>query len=336
MVNNLDTSAGFYSGVPADGKTANLVEGLTKFRIGILLQFLSSGIGLFAAICMLTVVLIPVIVFIYLGVFIISLIAYIQIFVSTGFFKKYDPERLALGRTGMLMEIISIGTIAISTIIAITTIEVSAFSDIFINDYAGIVELLRNLVFIVPIFIVGIVLAFVGYILFLIFVMRLGEISESSGNLKTGGTLLIVGLILSMIPYVGIVGSALIFVAWVLIYTGVGGTLKALQYKNSNAKKESSKKQPKNIQHDEKYNWAKKRVDALKGFYAHLISYVAVNAMLFAINAVTSWGTWWFFWVTVFWGFGLMWNAIAVFLFEGAVGKNWEEKKIKEYMEKEK
>lgn len=87
---------------------------------------------------------------------------------------------------------------------------------------------------------------------------------------------------------------------------------------------------------DEKYLQAKKRVEAIKGFYAHLVSYMAVNAMLFGINAATSWGNWWFYWVAIFWGFGLMWNAIAVFIFDGSIGKKWEEKKIKELMENEK
>jgi len=55
--------------------------------------------------------------------------------------------------------------------------------------------------------------------------------------------------------------------------------------------------------------------------------------MLVLINLVTSPGALWFYWVTVFWGIGVIGHAIGVF---GKLGKNWEEKKIKELMEKDK
>ncbi len=84
---------------------------------------------------------------------------------------------------------------------------------------------------------------------------------------------------------------------------------------------------------EESYKRAKKRVGELRGFYEHLIAYVVVNIMLVIINLVTSPDTLWFYWVTIFWGIGVIWHAISVF---GKRGKNWEEKKIKEIMEKEK
>ena len=84
---------------------------------------------------------------------------------------------------------------------------------------------------------------------------------------------------------------------------------------------------------EESYKRAKKRVGELRGFYEHLIAYVVVNIMLVIINLVTSPDTLWFYWVTVFWGIGVICHAISVY---GKLGKNWEEKKIKEIMEKEK
>ncbi len=74
----------------------------------------------------------------------------------------------------------------------------------------------------------------------------------------------------------------------------------------------------------------------LRGFYEHLIVYVVVNIMLIIINLVTSPDALWFYWVTVFWGIGIIWHAIGVFGKRGKLGKNWEEKKIKELMEKDK
>ena len=83
---------------------------------------------------------------------------------------------------------------------------------------------------------------------------------------------------------------------------------------------------------EESYKKARKRVDELKGFYEHLIVYVAVNLMLVFINLVTSPNQLRFYGVTVFWGICLIWHAISVY---GKLGKKWEEKKIKEIMEKE-
>ena len=87
---------------------------------------------------------------------------------------------------------------------------------------------------------------------------------------------------------------------------------------------------------EESYKRAKKRVGELRGFYEHLIAYVVVNIMLVIINLVTSPDTLWFYWVTIFWGIGVIWHAISVFGKQGKLGKNWEEKKIKELMEKDK
>ena len=84
---------------------------------------------------------------------------------------------------------------------------------------------------------------------------------------------------------------------------------------------------------EESYKRAKKRVGELRGFYEHLIAYVVVNIMLVIINLVTSPDTLWFYWVTLFWGIWIIGHAISVY---GKLGKNWEDKKIKEIMEKEK
>ncbi len=87
---------------------------------------------------------------------------------------------------------------------------------------------------------------------------------------------------------------------------------------------------------DEKYREAKKRVKELKDFYRNLLTYVGVNILLIIINLLTSPGSLWFYWVTIFWGIGIVLHASKVFIFKGKfLGKEWEEKKIKEMMEKE-
>ena len=82
-----------------------------------------------------------------------------------------------------------------------------------------------------------------------------------------------------------------------------------------------------------KYQKAKERVEAQKGFYVHLTVYVIVNIGLFLINMLASPGSLWFFWPLMGWGIAIVLHALRVF--GGAFGSNWEEKKIAELMEEE-
>ncbi len=58
-----------------------------------------------------------------------------------------------------------------------------------------------------------------------------------------------------------------------------------------------------------------------------------VNALLFVLNQVTSPGHYWFVWPLFGWGLGLVFHAMSVFggLWDGS----WEERKIKELMDKD-
>ncbi len=91
------------------------------------------------------------------------------------------------------------------------------------------------------------------------------------------------------------------------------------------------------MMNDEKYEKAKKRVEELKKFYSNLTTYVVINVILIIINLVTNPGNLWFYWVTIFWGIAILLHASKVFVLKGKVfGEEWEQKKIKEIMEKEK
>jgi len=91
---------------------------------------------------------------------------------------------------------------------------------------------------------------------------------------------------------------------------------------------------------------AKKKVKDIKGFYSHLVVYIAVNIFISGIilygltydgnddfkEAMSNFGvysTW------LFWGIGLFFHWLSVFGFKSFLGKNWEEKKIKELMEED-
>jgi hypothetical protein len=88
-------------------------------------------------------------------------------------------------------------------------------------------------------------------------------------------------------------------------------------------------------QDEVKYQRAQKRVEAIRGFYIHLGVYLLVNVCLFLINITTSPGEFWFYWVLLGWGIGVAAHAFSVFGANRMLGPDWEEKKIKEIMEKE-
>ncbi len=88
----------------------------------------------------------------------------------------------------------------------------------------------------------------------------------------------------------------------------------------------------------EKLKRAKKRVDDIKGFYIHLMAYIGVNAFIL-INLILrsdSFWEWGHFITPVLWGIGLLFHAMHTFKFSPFFGKNWEERQIQKFIEKEK
>ncbi len=78
------------------------------------------------------------------------------------------------------------------------------------------------------------------------------------------------------------------------------------------------------------YQRAKDKVEQLKGFYGNLISYCVVIPFLIFINLRTS-NFQWFWFPMLGWGMGLTFHALETF----GYGKSWEERKIRELMNKE-
>ena len=97
---------------------------------------------------------------------------------------------------------------------------------------------------------------------------------------------------------------------------------------------------------EERYLRAKERITELKEFYIHLSVYVIVNLFLSItqiVDGVTEnktfteifsdmgiYGVW------LMWGIGVCFHALKVFGSQALLGKNWEENKLKEIMEKDK
>ena len=96
------------------------------------------------------------------------------------------------------------------------------------------------------------------------------------------------------------------------------------------------------FQEEERYLRAQKRVKEIKGFYNHLFWYVVINIMIVLIVVATY--DWDFkqifnfnaYSTALFWGIGILFHAIGVFGKGFAFSKKWEERKIKEYMDKDK
>lgn len=82
---------------------------------------------------------------------------------------------------------------------------------------------------------------------------------------------------------------------------------------------------------DKSYERAQKRVKEIKSFYGNLISYCIVIPFLIIVNLMTSPDDIWFYFPMLGWGIGVIAHGMSVF----AIGKSWEEKKIREILEKQ-
>lgn len=97
---------------------------------------------------------------------------------------------------------------------------------------------------------------------------------------------------------------------------------------------------------EQNYIKAKKRVKDIKGFYIHLTVYIIINIFISGViiyglmvsgdsftQAFSNFGvysTW------LFWGIGMFFHWLGVFGFKSiGFGRDWEERKIKEMMEKD-
>jgi two-component system LytT family sensor kinase len=85
-----------------------------------------------------------------------------------------------------------------------------------------------------------------------------------------------------------------------------------------------------------KYVRAVEKVEKLKEFYQNLASYCIVIPFLIFINLRFSPGFYWF-WFPIFgWGMGLAFHFLEVNNYNIFLGKNWEDRKIKEMMKEDK
>ena len=87
----------------------------------------------------------------------------------------------------------------------------------------------------------------------------------------------------------------------------------------------------KTYQKEDAYIRAQRRVHLIKEFYSNLAAYCVVIPFLIFINYRTYWGFQWFWFPLLGWGLGVTFHGFAAF----GYGSNWEERKIREIMERE-
>jgi len=85
---------------------------------------------------------------------------------------------------------------------------------------------------------------------------------------------------------------------------------------------------------EDRYIRAQKQVKEMKEFYASLFAYCFVIPGLFLVwyyftpNVIQ-----WFWFPAAGWGIGLFFHAMKAFNYSPFLGRNWEERKIKEFMD---
>lgn len=65
---------------------------------------------------------------------------------------------------------------------------------------------------------------------------------------------------------------------------------------------------------EEERQWAIGRIRAKRGFWIHLSVYLAVNALLVVIWAITTAAYFWPVWPILGWGIGVVAHGVSVFL----------------------
>ncbi|WP_373073534.1 2TM domain-containing protein [Zeaxanthinibacter enoshimensis] len=90
----------------------------------------------------------------------------------------------------------------------------------------------------------------------------------------------------------------------------------------------------KNQDQDIRYQRATRRVKDIKDFYASLLAYCIIIPLLTYINWRTTSITWAIF-PAIGWGIGLIFHGMNAFNFHPFLGRDWEERKMREFLDKD-
>ncbi len=153
-----------------------------------------------------------------IALLVLAILALYKFYRATGYLREYDPKRLGIGRTGIVLSLAGLGVVVIGILILALSIPASSELGVAwpIFAFLGLV-------------IVAAVLIIVGSILFGVMVMRLGEVEVLDPGFRWAGILYVAGIILGLIPGLGIVGAILGLVSTILIYIYSKSSLETLK-----------------------------------------------------------------------------------------------------------
>jgi len=91
-----------------------------------------------------------------------------------------------------------------------------------------------------------------------------------------------------------------------------------------------------NLSDEQIYQKAKKKANQIRGFYYNLGCYCVVIPFLIFINLTYVPEFHWFWFSMLGWGTGVLMHGMDVFGLNPFLGKNWEERKLHQFIEEEK
>lgn len=88
-----------------------------------------------------------------------------------------------------------------------------------------------------------------------------------------------------------------------------------------------------NTTHKLQLEQAKNHVEKLKGFYIHFYIYLFFVCVFILLNYISSTSFPWALFPILGWGLGVAGHASETFNWNPFFGKNWEQRKIQEYLD---
>lgn len=84
------------------------------------------------------------------------------------------------------------------------------------------------------------------------------------------------------------------------------------------------------------YKKAKKKAQEIRSFYINLACYCTVIPVLVFINLYFTPEYYWFVFSMLGWGLGLFFHAMGAFGWSPFLGKDWEQRKLQQFIDEEK
>ena len=88
------------------------------------------------------------------------------------------------------------------------------------------------------------------------------------------------------------------------------------------------------IEKHPRYEEAVCHVREVSAFYTHALVYILVIGGLAALNLLNNPGRLWFIYAAMGWGVGLLVHGLRVFAMRNWLGREWQARKVREYLER--